>query len=150
MKRSWKKIIRIGLIGLFILFVLIQLYPYGRDHTNPPVTGEPTWDSPETVALFNRACKDCHSNRTTWPWYSNIAPASWLVQKDVDQGRKRFNVTEWGRESRNNGEEAANQVRKEAMPYPPYLILHPEAKLTPEEKARLIKGLEATFGSDEE
>ena len=60
------------------LFLAIQFVPYGRDHSNPPVIGEPTWNSPETRALAVRACFDCHSNETVWPWYSNIAPVSWL------------------------------------------------------------------------
>jgi hypothetical protein len=54
-------------------FALIQLVPFGRNHTNPPTTAEPRWDSPRTRALARRACFDCHSNQTTWRWYSNVA-----------------------------------------------------------------------------
>jgi len=54
--------------GAVIVLAAIQLVPFGRDHQNPPVTGEPAWDSPRTRELFFRACKDCHSNETTWPW----------------------------------------------------------------------------------
>ena len=78
----------IGLAGLLVLgvivFAAIQLVPFGHDHTNPPVVAEPAWDSPETRAFAVTACFDCHSNQTVWPWYSNIAPVSWLVQRDVD------------------------------------------------------------------
>ena len=61
--------------------VVMQLVPYGRDHSNPPVTAEPNWDSPETRALFKRACFDCHSNETVWPWYAYVAPFSWWTIK---------------------------------------------------------------------
>ena len=77
------------------IFLLIQLIPYGRDHTNPAVVAEPAWDLPETRALAVRACFDCHSNETIWPWYSNVAPISWLVQRDVDEGREKLNFSEW-------------------------------------------------------
>ncbi len=62
-------------------FLLIQLVPYGRNHTNPPVIQEPAWDSPQTQELFTRACADCHSNTTVWPWYSNVAPCLAVVQQ---------------------------------------------------------------------
>ena len=61
---------------------LIQFVPYGRDHDNPEVTNTVAWDSPRTAELFDPACADCHSNETDWPWYSNVAPVSWLVQSD--------------------------------------------------------------------
>src|SRR5687768_3027163 len=77
-------------LGVAIVGVLaaVQLVPYGRDHTNPPVRQEPAWDRPQTRALVARACFDCHSNETTWPWYSHIAPVSWLIQRDVVEGRR--------------------------------------------------------------
>lgn len=63
--------------------VLIQLVPYGRNHTNPQVQNEPNWDSPQTRELASTACFDCHSNETDWSrWYANVAPASWLVQRE--------------------------------------------------------------------
>jgi len=88
-----KKIVIVIVAGLVVAGLAIQLVPYGRDHTNPSGGSEPNWDSPETKALFDRACADCHSNDTTWPWYSNIAPLSWLVQRDVDEGRRYFNAS---------------------------------------------------------
>lgn len=126
----------------------IQLVPYGRDHQNPPVTGEPAWDSPETRELFMQTCGDCHSNETRWPWYSSIAPASWLARLDVDMGRKHFNVSEWGRQARNEGDEAAETLREGKMPPWFYLPAHPEAKLDEADKARLVEGLVATFGEE--
>ena len=82
-----KKWILRGVVAGVVLLGLIQLVPYGRDHTNPPVTQEVKWDSPRTRELAVGACYDCHSNLTEWPWYSNVAPISWLTQKDVDEGR---------------------------------------------------------------
>ena len=73
-----KVIVRLA-IAAVALFIVIQLVPYGRDHTNPPATKEVQWNSPQTKDLAVRACFDCHSNKTTWPWYSNVAPISWLI-----------------------------------------------------------------------
>jgi mono/diheme cytochrome c family protein len=136
------------MLGVLLFALLaIQFVPYGHDHTNPPVQAEPAWDSPTTRALFVRACADCHSNQTVWPWYSSVAPVSWLVTRDVVEGRAAFNVSEWGRAD-NEGDEAAETIQEGEMPlwfYPP---LHPEAQLTPAEKQQLIDGLIATFGGE--
>ena len=144
---------RIILIILAILvggFLLIQLVPYGRNHTNPPVVSEPNWDSPETRALAERACFDCHSNETVWPWYSNIAPVSWLVYHDTEEGRQYLNFSEWGSNREGEeGEEMVEQIKKGDMPLPIYLPTHPEARLTPAEKTALINGLLATAGDGE-
>lgn len=137
----------LGLIGLFLL---IQLLPIGRDHTNPPIEAEPQWDSPKTKMLFDRACADCHSHTTKWPWYSNIAPLSWIITDHVIEGREHFNVSLWGIQKENEGEEAAEEVEEGEMPIFGYTITHPEARLSREEKQRLIEGLEATFGREEE
>ena len=134
------------LAGAVIALVAIQFVPYGRDHKNPAVTGEPKWDSPRTHELFNRSCKDCHSNETVWPWYSSYAPVSWLTTLDVTFGRKVFNVSEWGRQEKNEGDRAAAEVRKGKMPLFIYLPAHPEAKLNAVEKKELIDGIVATFG----
>jgi mono/diheme cytochrome c family protein len=144
------KTLRKILIGLVVLFVVIQLVPYGRAHTNPAVTGTPKWDSARTQELFKRACADCHSNETVWPWYSNIAPVSWMVQKHVDDGRRQFNVSVWGTAGTNReARSAANNVRQGSMPEPTYLPAHPEARLTDAEKQDLINGLVATFGDEQ-
>ncbi len=131
----------VGCVG-----VAIQFVPIGRNHTNPPVIAEPNWDSPQTRQLFFRACADCHSNQTVWPWYSNIAPVSWLIERDVREGRQKFNVSEWGTGRENEGKEAAELVRSGEMPPWFYLPLHPSARLSPAEKQALIQGLTATFG----
>lgn len=135
----------IVLIGVG-LFLLIQLVPYGRNHTNPAVAQEPAWDSSQTRALAQRACFDCHSNETTWPWYSNVAPVSWLLQHDVEDGRRTLNFSEWNRRQR-GADEAAKTVQNGSMPRWFYIPLHPQANLSAADKAALIKGLQATFGS---
>ncbi|WP_151900524.1 heme-binding domain-containing protein [Sulfurimonas hydrogeniphila] len=139
-----KKILLIG----FGLFIAIQFIPYGRDHTNPPVVAQVQWDTQETQALFQRACADCHSNETKWPWYSNIAPLSWSIYHHVDEGREHFNVSMWGVQKKNKGDEAAEEVEEGEMPLASYLIAHPEARLTKEEKQALIAGLKNTFGNE--
>ncbi|NPA63685.1 MAG: heme-binding domain-containing protein [Epsilonproteobacteria bacterium] len=134
------------LLGIVVLLVLIQFIPYGKDQTNPPVIAEPRWDSPRTKELFMRACGDCHSHETKWPWYAKIAPVSWLVYYDVMEGRRHFNVSAWGVQKKNEGEDAAEELAEGEMPPKPYLLMHPEARLSPEEKRALIEGLKRTFG----
>lgn len=143
---NWKRIVLIGLVVLVAGFLLIQLVPYGRDHTNPPVLSEPNWDSPETRALAQTACFDCHSNETDWSrWYEGVAPASWLVQHDVEEARQIVNFSEW-----NDGgkpremEELWEVLERGSMPPSKYSLLHSEAKLTPEQVDQLITGLRAT------
>lgn len=138
------------LLGLIALFLLIQLFPIGREHTNPPIQAEPQWDSPKTKALFDRTCADCHSHTTKWPWYSNVAPLSWIISDHVMEGREHFNVSAWGHQKHNEGEEAAEELEEGEMPVFGYTITHPEARLSEEEKQHLIQGLEATFGREED
>ena len=79
------------ILGILIVAgVAIQFIPYGKNHINPPIVAEPNWDSPQTKDFFYRACANCHSNMTTWPIYSKIAPISWLIQNDVNDGREHF------------------------------------------------------------
>jgi hypothetical protein len=136
------------IVGIFVLTVIAaQFIPYGKDHVNPSIVAEPTWDRPKTKELFSRACGDCHSNETKWPWYSSIAPTSWLIQHDINEGRGDFNVSMWGVQKKNEGTKAAEEVKKGDMPLWFYLIPHPEARLSDNEKNELIHGLVATFGT---
>jgi hypothetical protein len=130
----------IVLIGAGLL-VVIQILPFGRDHTNPLVRKEPAWDAPGTRELAVRACFDCHSNQTVWPWYAHVAPISWLVQRDVHEGRRELNFSEWDR-SQKEARESADTVRKGSMP-PWY---YPWARLDAAERQALIRGLESTLG----
>lgn len=143
-----KKSIVWVLIGVLAIALVIQAVPYGHDHTNPPVQMEPGWDSESTRSLVKRACFDCHSNETVWPWYSNIAPVSWLIQHDVDEGRSRLNFSEWDR-PQHEAEVAGEMVQEGEMPPWYYLPLHAKARLSPTEKTALIQGLEATLAGGE-
>ena len=135
-------------IGIVVLFLLLQVVPYGRGHDNPPVSGEPAWDSARTRELFLRACGDCHSHSTHWPWYSHVAPVSWLVQRDVEEAREHFNVSTWDQNG-GHADEAAEEYEEGEMPLWFYLPLHPGAKLRPGEREHLLVGLRATFGEED-
>jgi hypothetical protein len=146
-----KRLIMLAFVGGVVLLLLIQLIPI-RPQPNPPVLAEPAWDKPETHALAQRACFDCHSNETVWPAYSYVAPVSWLVVHDTLDGRRELNFSEWdvaqpnGREPR---ELKPDKLRRElasgSMPPRVYLITHPEARLTDAEKQQLIDGLIASL-----
>ncbi|MEO8608169.1 MAG: heme-binding domain-containing protein [Chloroflexota bacterium] len=134
-------------VGITIVgFAVIQLVPVSRD--NPPVQSTVKWDSPQTQALVERACMNCHSNETTWPWYASIAPSSWLTSIHVHAARQQLNLSEL-----NNGqgfrrsrvfEEMVQQIQAGNMPPKDYQILHPEARLSDAEKQQLIQGLQNT------
>jgi len=126
--------------------VVAQLVPYGRDHDNPAVVVEPAWDRPTTRALAERACFDCHSNQTTWPWYSHVAPVSWLVQRHVDEGREVLNFSDWSR-GYHEADDAAEAVLEGDMPPKSYTLLHPNARLSAAERRDLAAGLTATIGN---
>lgn len=146
MKRNWKKLTGIVLASGIVLLLLIQLIPYGSDHQNPPVVQEPSWDSPETRDMAVRSCYDCHSNETIWPWYSNVAPMSWLVQRDVDRGREKLNFSDI-QAGGDELDELSEVVLEGKMPLPIYLPAHPEARLSQEERDRLAQGFELTFSA---
>ncbi len=131
-------------LGLIVLALLIQLIPYGQNHSDPPVLAEPQWDNPQTRALAVRACFDCHSNQTVWPWYTNVAPFSWLIQRDVDRGRQRLNFSNWTGRVREVGE-VSRTIDRGDMPPWYYVVLHPSAGLSSQEKAQLIQGLNVTL-----
>lgn len=134
-----------AILIILLAFGLIQLVPFGHRHTNPPVTAEPPWNSPQTRALFQRACFDCHSNETHWPWYSYVAPTSWLVQRDVNVGRQHLNFSQWNQPQR-HAADVAREVESGAMPLWFYLPMHPAARLTPSEKQALIAGAAPSLG----
>jgi hypothetical protein len=135
-----------GLIVVGLALVLAQLVPYGRHHTHPRVVAEPDWSSPDVRVLAARVCFDCHSNETHWPWYASIAPASWVVQHDVEEGRRVLNFSEWDH-PQEEAADSAQTVRERAMPPLFYSLAHSDARLTLDERERLIKGLAETFGT---
>ena len=136
--------VRWTIVALVGVFVAIQFVPHGRAHENPPVTGTPDWDTARTRELARRACFDCHSNETDWPWYSWVAPASWIVTSDVHEAREHLNFSEFDQDP-GHADEAAEMVRKGEMPLDEYELLHPDARLSDAEREELIAGLQATF-----
>ncbi len=143
-----KRVVGRLLLVVLVLLVLIQLYPYGRSHENPAVFEEPSWNTPRTRELAKRACFDCHSNETVWPWYASIAPISWLVQHDVDEGRAHLNFSEFDR-GQSHAHDAAEELEEGEMPPKIYLRMHARAELSEAEKDELIWGLKATFGESD-
>lgn len=137
--RGWSGV-RWGLAGLLVAAVAIQLIPYGHGHSNPPVNVEPAWPSAQVRQIAVRACFDCHSNQTTWPWYANVAPVSWLIQRDVDAGRARLNFSQWNLPHEDG---VAEPVQEGSMPPWYYTLLHPTARLSPTETQTLVQALAA-------
>lgn len=133
-----------------VLFGLIQFAPSRYGYTNPPVEVEPAWESESGRALVVRACYDCHSNDTVWTWYSYVAPVSWLITRDVNEGRAALNFQEWENfgEQYSTAEEAVELVTKDLMPPSYYLFLHPEARLNPIEEGELVQTLISVMESD--
>jgi len=112
-------------------------------HTNPPVVSEPPWDSPQTRELARRACFDCHSNQTAWPWYSRVAPVSWLVVGHVNEGREKLNFSDY--DGTEESDELVDEIREGEMPLWDYKLAHAGARLTASEKDSLVAGLQRTF-----
>ena len=137
----------LGLVAVLAVGMLaIQLVPYGREHTNPPVTAEPPWDSAATRAVAVAACFDCHSNETAWPWYSNVAPFSWILQRHVDDGRAVLNFSEWG-SGEEESDEIVESVEEGEMPPWDYVLLHPGARPSGADGQAFLDGLAGTFGA---
>jgi len=129
-------------IGLFLLVVFVAIQFFGEERTNPPVGSE--IQAPEDVqAILRRSCYDCHSNETRWPWYSRIAPVSWYTIEHVNHARSDLNFSEWPtfdpEEQEHLLEEIVEQVEKGEMPLASYLWIHQGARLSDEERARLME-----------
>ena len=129
-------------LSVLALGLLVQVIPYGRNRLNPAVKREPNWPNAETRALAVRACFDCHSNESIYPRYSNIAPISWLVQRDIEEGRSSLNFSQWNGTQKPG--EAGETISNGSMPPVYYVWLHPRAKLSDLEQQTLIDGLQAT------
>ena len=145
--RPWGKRI---LLFLIVVLIGIQFVPVHR--SNPAADPAKTIYSTETVpsnvhAVLDRSCKDCHSNETHWPWYSYVAPVSWLVASDVNDGRHHLNFSEWStyddrRKSHKLGE-ICDELRSGEMPDTKYTLIHRDAKLTQEERNSLCAWAES-------
>jgi hypothetical protein len=127
-----------ALIGVGLAAVLIQFVPVQR--SNPPIAMEVPAPAP-VRSILRRACYDCHSNETVWPWYARVAPVSWLVARDVREGRDAVNISTWNRygatERTKKLRQAWKAVDKGDMPPWYYKTMHPEARLSAEEMAAL-------------
>ena len=129
-----------------LLFLGAQLHR--PDRTNPAVDERRTLRAntrmtPEVESILRRSCNDCHSSETVWPWYSNVAPASWFLKWHVDDGRRELSFSEWATYSKRRRErklhEMCEQVEAGAMPLKSYLPLHPGARLSDEDKRVLCE-----------
>ena len=136
-----KKALKWAAIVILVLFVVAQAYR--PDLSGPPVDESKSMRataqlSPDVGATFDRACNDCHSSKTVWPWYSRIAPVSWWLKSHVDEGRRELNFSEWGtyaqRKKTAKLKEICEQVREGEMPLKSYLPLHPSARLSDADK----------------
>ena len=132
-----------------VVFALLQLVPYGWSHPNPPVTQDAPWPSAGVRRLARAACYDCHSNESEWPVYSYVAPMSWLVRRDVENGRDRLNFSTWDRDE-GEAKDAAETVQDGSMPPRQYTLLHPNARLSAAEKAELVAAIEGMDRDDRE
>ncbi len=124
---TWRR----WLAAIGLVFVLIQLWPV--DRANPPIEAEVP-APPGVLAVLERSCFACHSNRTDWPWYAYLAPVSWLITNDVAEGRERLNFSTWNRydlqRKRKRLADILDEVVRGEMPLPIYLRMHPEAVLS--------------------
>lgn len=134
------KILKWTAIVLAVIFAGLQFIRPAR--TNPPVDESRTIQAhtritPEVATILDRSCNDCHSNRTRWPWYSNVAPVSWFVINHVNVGREEMNFSDWAQYSQEDQgallKKICREVKGGAMPLPSYLRLHHEAKLSTED-----------------
>lgn len=145
-----KKILKWTVIVLFVAFAGIQFVR--PNYSNPPVNEqerlEATTQVPEDVrAIFVRACNDCHTNETKWPWYSNIAPMSWSIVDHVEEGRRHLNFSAWNtydlRKKKGKLDAVCDEMTDKLMPHNQYLWLHPEAVVTAEDIRRVCEWTEA-------
>jgi Haem-binding domain len=135
------RVLKIIIIVLVVLFLGIQVVRPAR--TNPPVNESQTifartQMTPQVAEILTRSCNDCHSNKTVWPWYTNVAPISWWLSNHVNSGRHMLNYSEWGRLERDRQDRKLRQICDEvedgAMPLGSYLPMHPKARLSEEDK----------------
>jgi hypothetical protein len=133
-------------IGIILVVLLGAIQAIRPAKTNPPVDETKTIRanttmSPEVAAILDRACNDCHSNKTTWPWYSQVAPVSWLLVDDVNDGRKELSLSDWGtydsKKKARKLKKICEEVEEGGMPLKSYLLLHPAARLSDSDKQTL-------------
>jgi cytochrome c551/c552 len=135
-----RRVVKRGLLTVGVALLVAQLVPVGR--SNPPVQGEVAAPA-EVRAILRRACYDCHSNETVWPWFGRVAPVSWLLERDVREGRKEVNFSVFGqyaeKRRRRKWTEIPEQVEKGEMPPWFYVAVHPQARLSEADRALLVR-----------
>ncbi|MCF8266761.1 MAG: heme-binding domain-containing protein [Ignavibacteriales bacterium] len=140
--KLFKKIIFV----LFAIFLVIQFIPVNRQNPQDPNTFNAP---PEVKVIFERSCFDCHTAQTEWPWYSFVAPISWLVARDVSEGRKELRLDLWGSYSdadkKNIIRHCIKEIEEGKMPMPIYTLIHTDADITPDQLA-LIKKWHVSLG----
>jgi hypothetical protein len=131
-------------ISLVVLFVVSQAIRPAK--TNPAVDETQTMQanthmSPEVAAILDRACSNCHSSKTTWPWYSQVAPVSWFIVSDVNDARSKLSLSDWGtykpEKKASRLQEICEQVEQGDMPLASYVLIHPTARLSESDKQLL-------------
>ena len=144
------RIVKLAALAFCVAFIAIQLVPVNR--TNPPVESG-FRGSTEAVSVLRRACYDCHSNETVWPWYSHVAPLSWVIVHDVNEGRAALNFSTWNQlssEKQTKGmKESWEEVAEGKMPTWYYVALHPEARLSANDKSVLRAWASPPAGEEE-
>lgn len=128
MKKRWARWVVLAVIVVFAGMQAVR-----PERTNPQVHPDLTlaaqYEVPADVQrILERSCGDCHSNRTRWPWYSHVAPASWLLADHVKDGRRHFNIDDFTEEM--SLKDVCQEIRVGSMPLKSYLLLHPDAKLS--------------------
>lgn len=153
-----KKFLKVFFIIFLVAFIVIQFIMRPDKTTATEITNDDITKKmavPQNVqSIIKRSCYDCHSSQTVWPWYSSIAPVSWLVADDVVNGRKKMNFNEWGKLSASKQEkrltDICDEISEDKMPLPKYLLIHGDAKLSQADKDALCNWIKSTgAGSDE-
>ena len=134
------RVVRWPAAVLLVAVVAIQFVPYGWWHENPPVIADAPWPTEQARAIARESCYSCHSNETDWPLYSYVAPMSWLVRSDVEDGRDELNFSDWS-EAADEAGDAVDMVAAGEMPPGTYTLIHRGAALTEEEADVLIAAL---------
>jgi hypothetical protein len=145
-----KRILKIILIVFVVIFVGMQAIRPAL--SNPPVDESQTINArtqitPQVAAILDRSCRDCHSNKTVWPWYTHVAPVSWWLSNHVNEGRSNLNLSEWGKLAPDRQDRKLRQICDEVqdgvMPLSSYLPMHPVAKLSDQDKKILCDWTDA-------
>ncbi len=136
--RNWRKDLKVGFIVLIAALIVSQAFRINK--TNPPVQADISLPQ-EIGSTLHRACYNCHSNETVWPWYSNVAPVSWLVASDVSEGRDQLNFSVWGTYDAASKSKKLDKIAEEVMGggMPPwyYTMVHSEARLSQAEREQI-------------